>query len=130
LFSKNSINTSKVELGNPNLEIKNISITVNCASKFISKIVKQIDNNSIPNEVPDFARSLFDEQTTGGFVHLLRANNATKPNTHQISTTSNKGGRHKTNVEKPNLTRQKDLSDNGLKMDLFHIKKPFLTRIN
>ena len=42
-FSQNSINTNKVEIGDANLETKQITIAVKFASKFMTKMLEHID---------------------------------------------------------------------------------------
>jgi hypothetical protein len=60
-FLQNSINTNKVEIGNSALEIKHITIGNKLAAKFINKMVKHINNNLVPKEIPAFAKDLFVE---------------------------------------------------------------------
>jgi hypothetical protein len=67
-FSQNSINTNKVKLGLADLDDKHIKTAIKLASKFFKKMVDHIDKNSVPKEVPTFAKSLFVEQTSGGFA--------------------------------------------------------------
>ena len=67
-FSQNSINTNKVELGDLDLETKQITIAVKFASKFITKMLEHIDTNSIPQNIPAFAKSLFVEAPMEGFA--------------------------------------------------------------
>ncbi len=54
-FSQNSINTKKVEIGNLVLKIKHITINVKLAAKFINRMVKNIDDNLVPKEIPAFS---------------------------------------------------------------------------
>ena len=42
-FSQNSINTNKVEIGDANLETKQITIAVKFALKFMTKMLEHID---------------------------------------------------------------------------------------
>jgi hypothetical protein len=54
---------NKVEIEDLTLEIKHITIGVKLAAKFINNMVKHIDNNSVPKEIPAFDKDLFDRQT-------------------------------------------------------------------
>ena len=71
-FSQNSINTNKVEIGDVNLETKQITTAVKFASKVITKMLEHIDENSIPKNIPAFAKSLFVEAPKAGLTHELR----------------------------------------------------------
>jgi hypothetical protein len=88
-FSQNSINTNKVKIGDVDLETKQITIAVKFASKFINKMLKHIDENSIPQNIPAFAKSLFVEAPEVGITETI------KQSANQISTAANKGGRRK-----------------------------------
>jgi hypothetical protein len=65
-FSQNSINTNKIEIGDSTFETKQISVAVKLASKFFVKMQEHLDDNSIPKDVPAFAKSFFVEATGGG----------------------------------------------------------------
>ncbi len=80
-FSQNSINTNKVKLNTTNFNKKHLASAVKIASKFIKKIKEHIDENSIPKEIPTFARSLFTAKPDGSFKMLTT--------TPAISTTAN-----------------------------------------
>ncbi len=75
LFSQNSINTNKVEHGimtsDQGLDRKNIAIVVKLGSKFLKKMAEHIEDDTVPKEVPSFARSLFTKTSS---VPLLLAN--------------------------------------------------------
>jgi hypothetical protein len=43
---------------------------VKLAFKFISKMVENIEDNSIPKEIPAFVRSLFVKLPKEGFAHV------------------------------------------------------------
>jgi hypothetical protein len=58
-FSQNSINTNKAKLRLANLDNKHVKTAIKLATKFFKKMVDHIDNNSVPKEVPTFAKSLF-----------------------------------------------------------------------
>ena len=65
-FSQNSINTNKIEIGDSTFETKQVSVAVKLASIFFAKMQEHIDDNSIPKDVPAFAKSFFVEATGGG----------------------------------------------------------------
>jgi hypothetical protein len=93
-FSQNSVNTNKVKLGLLDFDDKHIKTTVKLASKFFKKMVDHIDDNSLPKEVPTFAKSLFVEQTLGGFTLATCTSEASKGNGNQPAA-SNEGGKRK-----------------------------------
>ena len=118
-FSQNSINTNKVEIGDVDLETKQITIAVKFASKFITKMLEHIDENSIPKNIPAFAKSLFVEAPEVGITETI------KRSANQISTTANEGGRRKLpGGDDPGSKKpRKEFLDRSLKMGLFHIRK-------
>jgi hypothetical protein len=127
LFSQNLINTNKLKLANPNLNLKNVTIPVKLASKFLNKMQEHIKDNLIPKDVAAFAKSFFTKLTGGGFIHATKSNDSKKPNATQ-PTISNKGGGGKC---KPSGDKQKggkkkpknEFSNKGLRMGLYHLKK-------
>ena len=123
-FSQNSINTNKVEIGDVDLETKQITTAVKFASKFITKMLEHIDEISIPKNIPAFAKSLFVEAPEAGLTHELRITE-TKRSANQISTAANEGGRRKLpgGDDPGNKKPRKEFSDRSLKMGLFHIRK-------
>ena len=62
-FSQNLINTNKVEINNPSLNIKQVNMAVKLVSKFCKKMTKHIEDSTVPKEIPPFARSFFVEQS-------------------------------------------------------------------
>jgi hypothetical protein len=60
-FLQNLINTNKIEVGNDKFDTKNVTIAVKLASKFFSEMQEHVNDNSIPKDVPAFARSFFVE---------------------------------------------------------------------
>ena len=98
LFSQNSINTNKIETGDSKFETRSVSVAVKLASKFFAKMQEHIDDNSIPKDVPAFAKSFFVEATGGGFVPAPPAAEAAKPTANQPAD-ANGGGKHKGNGE-------------------------------
>jgi hypothetical protein len=126
-FSQNSINTNKVELGLADLDDKHIKTAIKLATKFFKKMVDHIDNNSVPKEVPTFAKSLFVEQTLGGFAIAPPTILAPKSNPTAQPATLKEGGKRKTNGKEPavvagNKKPRKEFSDKSLKMGIFHVK--------
>ena len=97
-FLQNSINTNKIETGDDKFETRSVSVTVKLASKFFAKMQEHIDDNSIPKDVPAFAKSFFVEATGGGFVPAPPAAEAAKPAANQ-PTDVNGGGKRKGNGE-------------------------------
>ena len=65
-FSQNSINTNKIETGDDKFECKQVSVAVKLASKFFTKMQEHVEDNSIPKDVPAFAKSFFVKATGGG----------------------------------------------------------------
>jgi hypothetical protein len=96
-FSQNLINTNKVKLGLANLDDKHVKIAIKLATNFFKKMVDHIDNNSVPKEVPTFAKSLFVMQTLGGFAIAPLTIVAPKSNPTAQPATSKEGGKCKTN---------------------------------
>ena len=98
-FWQNSINTNKIETGDDKFKCKQVSVAVKLASKFFTKMQEHVEDNSIPKDVPAFAKSFFVKATEGGFVPAPPTVNATtNPATNQ-PTESNGGGKCKGNGE-------------------------------
>jgi hypothetical protein len=79
------INTNKIELGDDKIETRMVTTVVKLASKFLNKMQEHIDDNSIPKDIPAFAKSFFVEATGGGFTlapktDLAKKGTATQPN--------------------------------------------------
>jgi hypothetical protein len=91
------INTNELELANPNLDLKNDTIAVKLASKFLNKMQEHIEDSLIPKNIPTSAKSFFNESTGGGFIHAMKSKDSKKPNATQ-PTVSNKGGGGKCNL--------------------------------
>ncbi len=51
----------------PSPKKKSLTKAVKIASKFIKKIEEQINKNSLPKEIPTFARAFFVPNPDGGF---------------------------------------------------------------
>jgi hypothetical protein len=91
LFSQTSINTNKIELINPDLDLKNIKIAVELASTFLNKMQEHIDDIPIPKNVPAFAKSLFAKIPGGGFTHATK-NDCSKKSKATAPMAPNSGG--------------------------------------
>jgi hypothetical protein len=83
-FSQNSINTNKIETGNDKFETRSVSVAVKLASKFLAKMQEHIDDNSIPKDVPAFAKSFFVKASGGdSFPHHRLPKLPNRPSTSQ-----------------------------------------------
>jgi hypothetical protein len=60
-FLQNLINTNKIEVADDKFDVKNVTIVVKLVSKFFSKMQEHGNDNSIPKNVPAFARSFFSK---------------------------------------------------------------------
>ncbi len=98
LFLQNLINTNKIEISDNKIESKNVSTAVRLAAKFFNKMQEHVKDNSIPKDVPAFAKSFFIKATGGGFAPAPMANKAKKPSTTQ-PTDGSDGGKRKPNEE-------------------------------
>ncbi len=96
-FLQNLINTNKFKLGLTDLDDKHLKTAINLATKFFKKMVDHIENNSIPKEIPTFAKSLFVEQNLGGFVITPSTIEAPKSDPTVQPATLKEGGKRKTN---------------------------------
>jgi hypothetical protein len=125
-FSQNSINTNKIETGDDKFETRSVSVAVKLASKFFAKMQEHIDDNSVPKDVPAFAKSFFVEANGGGFAPAPPAAEPAKPAATQPADT-NGGGKRKGNSEGEQQAegqkKKRNTSDKSLKMGLFHLKK-------
>jgi hypothetical protein len=131
-FSQNSINTNKIETGDNKFEGKQVAIAVKFASKFFTKMQEHVEDNSIPKDVPAFAKSFFVEATGGGFVSappaIIVDATTTKPAANQPAD-SNGGGKRRGNgngegeQQPAGQKKQRITSDKSLKMGIFHLKK-------
>ncbi len=119
------INTNKIEVGNDEFNTKNFTIVVKLASKFFSKMQEHANDNSIPKDVPAFARSFFVEATGGGFTLEPKDNKAKKQSAPQPADGTG-GGKRKPNSKEQQGGQKKpkkEFLDKSLKMGLFHMKK-------
>ena len=135
LFSQTSINTNKIELINPDLDLKNIKIAVELASKFLNKMQEHIDDNPIPKNVPAFAKSLFAKIPGGGFTHATKndCSKKSKATAPMAPNSGGGGGKRKGAGEEqeegsnrrkePRKKTKMELLDKALKIGLFHLKK-------
>jgi len=104
-----------------------VSIAVKLASNSFAKMQEHIDDNSIPKDVPAFAKSFFAGATGGGFTPAPPAAEAAKQVANQPAE-ANDGGKRKGNSEAEQQAatgqkKQRNTSDKSLKMGLFHMKK-------
>jgi hypothetical protein len=126
LFSQNLIDTNKIKLADTNLDLKNITIMVKLASKFLNKMQERIDNNSISKDVLAFGKSFFTESTEDGFICMAKSDKLKKPDTTQPTALSVSGGSKRkllSNKQEGKKKTKKEFSDKSLKMGLFHLKK-------
>jgi hypothetical protein len=117
-YSQNSINTNLIEHGNhgKGLDIKSISTAIKLASKFWKKMTKHIKDNTVPKEVPAFARTLFVEQHGDGFTNAQVIKETAK--------TPTANGKGKKDGNEPKKKKQKpEVSDKTFKMGIFYIKQ-------
>ncbi len=78
-FLQNSVNTNKVKVGDSVFETKIVKTGVKLGAKFINIMIKHVEDNSIPKDIPAFAKNLFIKQTAGGAITLATAkSNATR----------------------------------------------------
>jgi hypothetical protein len=90
-------------------------------------MVDHINNNSVPKEVPTFAKSLFVKQTLGGFAIAPPTIVAPKLNPTAQPATSKEGGKRKTNSKEPVVVAGdekpgKEFFNKSLKIGIFHVK--------
>jgi hypothetical protein len=125
LFSQNSINTNKIEVSDHKFETKMVSTAVKLASKFFRKMQEHVDDNSIPKDLPAFARSIFVDALGGGFVHAPTVDEPKIPATTTQPAEANPNGKGKPNGKEHDGKKKprKQFSDKSLKMGLFHVKK-------
>jgi hypothetical protein len=124
-FSQNSVTTNKVEVGDSVFETKIVKTSVKLRAKFINKMIERVKDNSIPKDIPAFAKSLFVEQTAGGAITLAMAkSNATK-NQEVVAALGEAGNKQKSNRHKSGGKKKlrKEFFDKSLKMGLFHVKQ-------
>ncbi len=130
-FSQNSLNTNKVELGDSDFDTRLVKTEVRLGTKFINKMIKHVKDNLVPKEIPNFATSLFVEQTAGGIITLAATNtNAKNQKGATVSgaivsgtAVSGESNKCKSNGDEPGKKSRKEFSDKSLKMGLFHTKK-------
>jgi hypothetical protein len=112
-FSQNSVNTNLVEHGNHSkgLNIKSISTAIKLASRFWKKMTKHIKDDTVPKEVPAFARTLFVEQPGGSFTNTQVIKKTAK--------TPAADGKGKKDGDEPKKKKQKcEASDKSHKMGI------------
>jgi hypothetical protein len=104
LFSQNSINTNKVELKDSSLDTKQITATVKLVTKFIKKMIEHADNNSVPKEIPPFAKSFFVEQ---GSKTITIAPSADLTSSATQPAVTSEGKKRKSDTTNPAGTKKK-----------------------
>ena len=125
-FSQNSINTNKIELDDYDFNSKMVVTAIKLVSKFFSKMQEHIKDNSVPKDVPAFARGFFVDAAKGGFVHAPAVDEQPPATTSTQPAEPNPNGKRKPNGEEQEGSKKKprkEFSDKSLKMGLFHIKK-------
>ncbi len=125
LFLQNLINTNKIEVGNDKFDTKNVTIAVKLASKFFSKMQQHVNDNSIPKDVPAFARSSFVEAMGWQFTLEPKGNDAKKQSASRPANGTG-GGKRKPNGKEQQGGQKKpkkEFLDKSLKIGLFHVKK-------
>ncbi len=98
-FSQNSINTNKVEVGDSAFETKLVKTGVKLWAKFINKMIKHVEDNLLPKDIPAFVKSLFVEQTAGGIITLATTN--TNAKNQEGTAVSGEGNKHKSDGNEP-----------------------------
>jgi hypothetical protein len=121
-FSQNSLNMNKDKVGDSAFETKLVKTGVKLGAKFINKMIKHVEDNLLPKDIPAFAKSLFVKQTTGGIITLVATN--TNAKNQEGATVSGEGNKCKSDGDEPGKRKsRKEFSDKSLKMGLFHIRK-------
>ncbi len=124
-FSQNSLNTNKVELGNSDFDTRLVKTGVRLGAKFINKMIKHVEDNLVAKEIPNFAKSLFVEQTAQRIITLAATNtNAKNQKGAAVSgaivsgtTISGESNKRKSNRNEPGKKKsRKEFSDKSLKM--------------
>ncbi len=124
-FSQNSLNTNKVELGDSNFDTRLVKTGVRLGAKIINKMIKHVEDNSVPKEIPNFAKSLFVKQTAGGIITLTATNTDAKNQKGAAvsgavvsgTTISGESNKRKSNGNEPGKKKsRKEFSDKSLKM--------------
>jgi hypothetical protein len=121
LFSQNSVNTNLVEHGatGNELDIRNVSIAVKFVAKFWKKMNDHIKDDTIPKEIPSFARTMFVEPVSGIVAAALVAVNKSAATSTVLI-----GAKGKKYSNEPSKKKQKrETSNKSLKMGLFHMEK-------
>ncbi len=59
-FSSNSKNTNSIKLGKSTFDNKNLNGTIKYASSFLIKMEKYVAEDSVPTDVPSFARGIIE----------------------------------------------------------------------
>jgi hypothetical protein len=123
-LSRNLINTNKIEVADDKFDIKNVAIAVKLASKFFRKMQEHVDDNSIPRDVPAFARSFFAKASEGGDLlshqRAMTPKNQVPPN--QLMAPAVESVSQMAKKQQGQKKPKKEFLDKSLKMGLFHVK--------
>ena len=126
-FSQNSINTNKIETGNDNFECKQVSVAVKLSSKFFAKMQEHVEDNSVPKDVPAFAKSFLLKRQGGALFphHWPLMPPPSQPTSQPITTAwgSVRAVLATASSKKAVEKKERKTSDRSLKMGFFHLKK-------
>ena len=110
-FSSNSKNTNSIKLNKSTFDSKNLNVAIKYASSFLIKMEEYVSEDSVPTDVPSFAR---------GIIESLKTTETTS-----AKTSSSSGGAAKPAEDKPDKKKQKKNKKNTdfTKLGLFHAKE-------
>ena len=110
-FSSNSKNSNSIKLGKSTFDNKNLNVAINYASSFLIKMEEYVTEDSVPTDVPSFAR---------GIIESL------KPAETASAKTLASSGAAKPGQDEPDKKKQKKASSKKntdfTKLGLFHAK--------
>jgi len=110
-FSSNSKNTNSVKLGMSSFDNKNLTVGIKYASSFLTKMEEYVAEDSVPTDVPSFARGIIQSLT---------------PAETKSAKTLTSNGPTKLSEEEPDKKKQKKLvgkkNTDFTKLGLFHAK--------
>ena len=110
-FSSNSKNTNSIKLNKSTFDSKNLNVAIKYASSFLIKMEEYVSEDSVPTDVPSFAR---------GIVESLKPTETTS-----AKTLSSSGTAAKPAEDEPDKKKQKKNKKNTdfTKLGLFHAKE-------
>ena len=136
-FSQNLINTNKVEINDPSLDIKQVNMAVKLVSKFFKKMTEHIEDSTVPKEISPFARSFFIEQSEKITPAAIPTTINKQDTTGKQPAAGNEGGRkRKSEGGDTQQKKRQETSDKSLAMGIFmsrralRLPKPSPTRLN